>query len=57
MKSGLAAHLAVTAEQARAGPMVMIDTDPQETLTHWWNQREADTPALALPSSPGSIPS
>jgi chromosome partitioning protein len=47
MKSGLCAHLAVAAEQARAGPVAMIDTDPQETLTHWWRQRDAETPALA----------
>lgn len=46
-KSSLVAHLAVAAELSGAGPVVMIDTDPQETLTYWWRQREADTPALA----------
>jgi chromosome partitioning protein len=47
MKSSLVAHLAVAAGLAGAGPVAMIDTDPQETLTHWWRQREADAPALA----------
>ncbi|EAN7721597.1 ParA family protein [Salmonella enterica] len=46
-KTTLAAHLAVAAEQAGAGPAVLIDTDPQGSLSAWWNSREADTPALA----------
>lgn len=46
-KTSLAAHLAVAAELSGAGPVAMLDTDPQETLTAWWQQREAETPALA----------
>lgn len=46
-KSTLAAHLAIAAEAANAGPTVLIDTDPQGSLSAWWNVREADTPALA----------
>lgn len=46
-KTTLAAHLAVAAEAAELGPVVLIDTDPQGTLTAWWKQRKADTPALA----------
>ncbi|KKO70260.1 ParA family protein [Kerstersia gyiorum] len=46
-KTTLAAHLAVAAELAGAGPAVLIDTDPQGSLSAWWNSREADTPALA----------
>ena len=49
-KTTLAAHLAVAADQAEAGPAVLIDTDPQGSLTAWWNAREADTPALATAS-------
>ena len=49
-KTTLAAHLAVTAEQEGAGPAVLIDTDPQGSLSAWWNSREADTPALASAS-------
>ena len=49
-KTTLAAHLAVAADQAEAGPSVLIDTDPQGSLTAWWNAREADTPALATAS-------
>lgn len=46
-KTTLAAHLAVTAERDGAGPVVLIDTDPQQTLATWWNIREATTPQLA----------
>lgn len=46
-KTTLAAHLAVAAEQAGAGPVVLIDADPQGSLSAWWNSREAATPALA----------
>ncbi|HHL0209587.1 TPA: AAA family ATPase [Klebsiella quasipneumoniae subsp. similipneumoniae] len=46
-KTTLAAHLAVAAELAGAGPAVLIDTDPQGSLSAWWNSREANAPALA----------
>ena len=46
-KTTLAAHLAIEAERGGAGPVVLIDTDPQGSLSAWWNSREADTPALA----------
>ncbi len=46
-KTTIAAHLAVAAELASAGPAVLIDTDPQGSLSDWWNTREAKTPALA----------
>jgi chromosome partitioning protein len=46
-KTTLAAHLAVAAESAGDGPCVLIDTDPQASLAHWWNGREAETPAFA----------
>ena len=49
-KTTLAAHLAVAAEQAGAGPAVLLDTDPQGSLSAWWNSREDDTPALAAAS-------
>ena len=41
-KTTLTAHLAVAAETA--GPVAMIDTDPQGGLAGWWNVRAADTP-------------
>lgn len=47
-KTTLAAHLAVEAEKDGLGPTVLIDTDPQGSLSEWWNAREADTPALAV---------
>jgi chromosome partitioning protein len=46
-KSSSSAHLAVAAESAGAGPVVLLDTDAQGTLTAWWRQREAETPVLA----------
>ena len=49
-KTTLAAHLAVVAEQEGPGPAVLIDTDPQGSLSAWWNAREADAPALASTS-------
>lgn len=46
-KTTLTAHLAVAAEKAGDGPCVLIDTDPQASLTDWWNGREDDAPAFA----------
>ncbi len=46
-KTTLAAHLAVAAVKAGDGPCVLIDTDPQASLTDWWNGREDETPAFA----------
>ena len=46
-KSTLAAHLAVEAERAGSGPVALIDTDPQGSLSAWWNIREAETPTFA----------
>lgn len=46
-KTTLAAHLAVQADQAGAGPVVLIDIDPHGTLGGWWNMREQDAPAFA----------
>jgi len=46
-KTTLSGHLAVQAERAGAGPVVLIDIDPQGSLADWWNEREADTPAFA----------
>ena len=46
-KTTLAGHLAVQAERAGAGPIALVDTDPQGSLSDWWNEREADTPVFA----------
>jgi chromosome partitioning protein len=42
-KTTLVRNLAVAAGDGTA----MIDTDPQGSLTSWWNRRQTDTPALA----------
>ena len=46
-KTTLAAHLAVALERAGHGPAALIDTDPQGSLSRWWNKREAPSPAFA----------
>ncbi|MEN9683803.1 MAG: hypothetical protein RLZZ427_1554, partial [Pseudomonadota bacterium] len=46
-KTTLSGHLAVQAERAGAGPVVLIDIDPQGSLADWWNERAAERPAFA----------
>lgn len=46
-KTTLAAHVAVAAELARRGPVALGDTDPQGSLSTWWNRRQAPTPVFA----------
>ena len=43
-KTSICAHLAVEAERAGDGPVFIIDTDPQGTLSTWHEHREAETP-------------
>jgi len=45
-KTTLVAHLAVAAEKNNISPTVLIDMDPQSSLSSWWNVREDDKPAL-----------
>ncbi len=46
-KTTLAGHLAVAADMAQAGPVALVDTDPQGSLSEWWNARQAETPLFA----------
>ena len=46
-KTTLAGHIAVEAERSGAGPVAVVDTDPQGSLAEWWNEREAETPLFA----------
>ena len=46
-KTTLSGHLAVQAQLAGHGPVVLIDIDPQGSLADWWNEREAEMPAFA----------
>lgn len=43
-KTTLVGHLAVEAERRGAGPVALVDTDPQGSLAAWWNERKAETP-------------
>ncbi len=51
-KTTLAGHIAVQAELAGAGPVAIIDTDPQGSLSDWWNARPAPTPVFAAYNGP-----
>lgn len=46
-KTTIAGHLAVMAESKGAGPVALIDTDPQGSLSSWWNERQVEAPAFA----------
>ncbi len=46
-KTTLSGHLAVQAQRAGAGPVVLIDIDPQGSLSDWWNERQTEYPAFA----------
>ncbi len=45
-KTTLAGHIAVEAERRGAGPVALVDTDPQGSLAEWWNVRQAETPVF-----------
>ncbi len=46
-KTTLSGHLAVEADKANIGPVALIDTDPQGSLSQWWNARESTSPHFA----------
>lgn len=52
-KTTLAGHIAVEAERRNAGPVALIDTDPQGSLSQWWNARDAERPFFVRASSEG----
>jgi chromosome partitioning protein len=48
-KTTVAAHLGVRAAMAGQGPAVLVDTDPQGSLSEWWRERaEEDLPLSAI---------
>ncbi len=57
-KTTLSGHLAVEASRAGAGEIALIDTDPQGSLAHWWNARQAPQPHFVkagLPDLEGAL--
>jgi chromosome partitioning protein len=50
-KTTMAGHLAVQADRAGFGPVALVDTDPQGSLSEWWNARTAETPLFARTST------
>lgn len=53
-KTTLCGHLAVQALLYGEGPLALIDTDPQGSLSDWWNARHAETP-LFVKTTLGSL--
>ena len=53
-KTTLAGHVAIQAQRSGAGPIGLIDTDPQASLAQWHAARVADVPTL-LKSTPEEI--
>ena len=45
-KTTIAVHLAVEAQRAGAGPVAIIDTDPMQGMTQWWDARNEQQPVL-----------
>lgn len=43
-KTTISGHLAVEAQDAGFGPVALIDTDPQGSLSQWWDARKGSTP-------------
>ena len=50
-KTTMAGHLAVQADRSGFGPVALVDTDPQGSLSEWWNARSAETPLFARTST------
>jgi chromosome partitioning protein len=50
-KTTLAGHLAVMADRAGFGTVALVDTDPQGSLSEWWNARTVETPLFARTSA------
>lgn len=46
-KTTLSGHIAVQAELSGAGPVALMDTDPQGSMAKWWNARASDAPMFA----------
>jgi chromosome partitioning protein len=55
-KTTLTGHLGVAAGLEGVAPVVVIDTDPQGSLSIWWNRRQAETPLISELSSLRDLP-
>jgi chromosome partitioning protein len=45
-KTTLTAHLGIEAARRGHGPVLLMDTDPQQSLREWWDLREAEAPGM-----------
>lgn len=45
-KTTIAVHLAVEAQRAGSGPVAIIDTDPMQGMSQWWDARKEQQPLL-----------
>ena len=50
-KTTLSGHIAVQAQLSGAGPVGIVDTDPQQSLAQWHHEREADDLHLKVSDS------
>jgi chromosome partitioning protein len=55
-KTSLCAHLSVEADRVGDGPVYLIDTDPQGTLSAWHEARAAETPHRVEIPLPDLVP-
>lgn len=53
-KTTLAVHTAVAASQEMK-KVVLVDTDPQQSAAYWGDNREAESPIVAI-ATPGQLP-
>ena len=49
-KTTLSGHLGVEAHRAGAGPVALLDCDPQGSLAAWWNARKNQQPVFVSTS-------
>lgn len=53
-KTTLSGHIAFQAQHAAAGPVALIDTDPNDSPIKPWNARHVPVPAFARHLFPNS---
>jgi chromosome partitioning protein len=55
-KTTMSGHIGVSLSSADVGQVVLLDLDPQESLSAWWNDREAEEPAFATVERVADLP-
>lgn len=55
-KTTLAGHLAIAADACGDGPVALIDTDPQNSLTDWWQERTIEAKPTLVSCGVSGLP-